>query len=288
MNRLAYERLPRMIMIVTISLLCGYVLVGLVAFLGQRGVMYPIPPTTAVPTYGRGKLIVLEGAAGRRVHAYHVPVRDDSPTVVIFHGNAEQLADQMSIAEDFADADLGAYAIEYPGYGLSSDSETTENNVYADAEAALLHLELRLNVSRSNLVLFGRSLGTGVAVEMATRGFGNRLILVSPFSSMLNLARNVAPFLPTRWLVLDRYDTLAKASAIRQPTLIIHGVKDSVVPCDMGKAVAARIPGAEIRILPDADHNDVFLLGGETLWQSIVGFARGSQPAASMPASMPR
>jgi pimeloyl-ACP methyl ester carboxylesterase len=194
--------------------------------------------------------------------------------VAVFHGNAEQLADQVPFAEEFADAGLGAYVIEYPGYGLSSDSSTTEANVYADAQAALRHLSTNLHVSRAELVLFGRSLGTGVAAEMARRGFGCRLILVSPYSSMVAMAARTTPFLPTAWLVQDRYDTLAKVGTIRQPTLVVHGAKDSLIPPEMGSAVAAQLPSGKLYLVPQAGHNDVLFVGGQDLWGELVAFAR--------------
>jgi uncharacterized protein len=260
--------------------LAGRALVGsylglvLLGFFAQRSLMYPAPKAASVPPSTRGRLIVLEGASPRRVHVYHVPAPPGSPTVAIFYGNAEQLVWQVSLAEEFADAGLGAYVVEYPGYGLSSDSRTTEENVYADAQAALRYLATNLDVAPGELVLFGRSLGTGVAAEMARRGFGCRLILVSPYSSMVAMAARTTPFLPTTWLVLDRYDTLAKAPAIRQPTFVVHGAADTLVPPGMARAVAQRLPLARFRPVPDAGHNDVLFVGGRELWGEVVAFAR--------------
>lgn len=254
------------------SVLRIYLILVLVALFGQRWMMYPAPKIASLPRSTRGKLLVLDGNQTQKVHVYYIPAQGDLPTVVLFHGNAEQLADQIPLAEDFADVGVGVYVVEYPGYGLSSDGTTTEANVYSDAETALGYLEEGLKVSRSKEVLFGRSLGTGVAAEMAVRGYGSRLILVSPYSSMVALASKRAPILPTQWLVLDRYDTLEKAPRIQQPTLIVHGAKDRVIPCEMGKAIGARVPRSREYIVPGAEHNDIFEVGGGALWSEIVTY----------------
>jgi alpha-beta hydrolase superfamily lysophospholipase len=101
-----------------------YLMLLVVAFFGQRCMMYPAPKSAIFPHATRGELIVLDGDVNRRVYTYYIPAKDGLPTVVIFHGNAEQLADQLSLAEDFADVGLGVYAIEYPGYGLSACKTT--------------------------------------------------------------------------------------------------------------------------------------------------------------------
>jgi alpha-beta hydrolase superfamily lysophospholipase len=268
-------RIPIRLIVTTLlaSIVGAYLLLMLGAFVVQRSIMYPAPRVAEVPQASRGTLIRLDGLDGRNVFAYHVPAHEQNPTLVVFHGNAEQLADQTSLAEDFAAAGLGTYAVEYPGYGLSSSSRTTEANVYADSEAALRHLEQKLGVPREKMVLFGWSLGTGVAIEMALRGFGARVVLLSAYTSMVELAATILPIVPTKWLILDRYDTLSKAPRIRQPTLLVHGSNDDVIPCAMSERVAARLPVARLSVVPHADHHNLLLVGGEELWQRIVRFA---------------
>lgn len=255
------------------SIVGVYLLLTVAVFVAQRSMMYPAPSPAVEPNLPNGTHITFEGSEGRSVHAFHVPARGQNPTVVVFHGNAEQLADQGWLATALANRGLGTYAIEYPGYGLSSSGKTTEANVYADADAALGHLEQDLGIPRDKMVLFGRSLGTGVAVEMAKRGFGSRIILLSPYTSMVDLARGVAPILPVRWLVLDRYDTLSKVARIGLPTLVVHGDRDDVIPCAMSTRVAAAMPAATLVLVPGAGHNDLLDVGGPELWRRIVEFA---------------
>jgi len=252
-----------------------YLLLILVAMLGQRRMMYPAPKSAIVPEAPGLKLLTIPGRDGRQIHAFYLPARSSAATVVMFHGNGEQIADVMPLVQDLADYGLGTLAIEYPGYGLSSAYTTTEENVYADAEQAILHVQRVMGVPRERVILFGQSLGAAVAAEMATRGLGARLILLSPFTSMVEMASKIAPILPTRLLLNDRYDTLSKASRLALPTLLIHGTSDTVVPVTMGQRLAEKITPVTVLLVPGADHNNLYDVGGNSLLQRIAHFARG-------------
>jgi uncharacterized protein len=107
-------------------------------------------------------------------------------------------------------------------------------------------------------------------VEMARRGHGARLILVSPYTSMGDMAAAVFPLLPGRLLVRDRFDSLSKVAELKLPTLVVHGDRDEVVPASQGRALARAIPGAELVDVPHAGHNDVL----ERPWGGVQPFAR--------------
>jgi fermentation-respiration switch protein FrsA (DUF1100 family) len=116
-------------------------------------------------------------------------------------------------------------------------------------------------------------LGTGVAAEMATRGHGAGLILISPFTSMADMADIVAPFLPTRLLTRDRYDSLAKAGALQLPTLILHGTQDEVIPFAMGKRLSETLANARFIPIEGGHHNDLFLLAEDRILNETTRFA---------------
>jgi pimeloyl-ACP methyl ester carboxylesterase len=173
-------------------------------------------------------------------------------------------------------AGLGAFPVEYPGYGWARGAPLGEESIYASSEAALMYLQTKLGVPRDAIVLQGQSLGTGVAAEMARRGYGAKLVLVSPYTSMVEMAALVMPFLPVRWLVRDRYDTLGKAHALNLPVLVIHGTSDQVIPFEMGRRVAALFPKGELVTIPEGHHADLFFRSGsDALLERIVAFARG-------------
>ena len=229
-----------------------------VAQLGYRTLLYPAPPDAPFVLPAGAKLLSLRADDGAPVVAVQFPPADDSArTVVIFHGNGETLGWRASLAEDLHARGLGVVLAEFRGYGLARGSgRPSEAGLYRDAAAILDELQ-RQGVGPQRVALMGISLGTGVAAEMAARGRGASLILVSPYTSISAMAARAVPFLPGGLLCPDRFDTLSKASRIHVPTLVIHGEADEVVPFAMGQRVAAAIPGATLRAVHGGHHNDV-------------------------------
>jgi uncharacterized protein len=197
----------------------------------------------------------------------------NAPTLVHFHGNGEQLAHQTDLVRVFRAQGLGVFAVEYPGYGLAHTSKATEATIYTAAETALNHLRDVLGVR--DIVLQGQSLGTGVAVEMARRGHGTRLVLLSPYTSMPDMVSTLVPVLGHIVIVLDRFDSASKAPGISMPVLIFHGSGDELIPFRMGQRLAQRFPNATLETVAGAGHNDLFARGGALMIARIVEFARG-------------
>lgn len=192
-----------------------------------------------------------------------------------FHGNGEDVAGQGWLFDAMRKVGIGVYAIEYPGYGMAKSEALSESAIYGAAETALRHL-YELGAPRSSAVLQGQSLGTGVAAEMARRGHGVGLVLISPYTSMVEMAGRVAPFLPVRWLLRDRYETDQKAPALALPVLVIHGTDDEVVPFEMGQRIAALLPNREFLPVQGGHHSDLFYLDERGLVAKIAAFTRGA------------
>ena len=148
---------------------------------------------------------------------------------------------------------LGVFLAEYRGYGGLAGSPS-EKGLYADGEAALAELG-RLGVPPARVVLVGRSLGSGVAVELATRHRVAAVVLVSAYTSIVDMGRTVAgPLAPL--VVRDRFDSLSKIARVASPVVLLHGTRDDVVPVEMGRRLAAARPGARWVEVPEATHND--------------------------------
>ena len=243
------------------------------SFFYQRTLIYPVPAHPIEPRLGGAKLEDIPGAEGTHVYALHAPARPGSPTIVHFHGNGEDLSGQGPLMDALREAGIGVYAVEYPGYGVAKDAPLTEDSVYAAAEAALAYLRTALGVPRDATILQGQSLGTGVAAEMAHRGYGSRLVLISPYTSMVDMAAMVAPFLPVRWLVRDRYETDRKAPSLALPALVIHGTKDEVIPVSMGRRIAQLLPRSELVLVDGGHHADLFDID-PGLFAKIAAFAQ--------------
>ena len=128
---------------------------------------------------------------------------------------------------------LNILLISWRGFSGNNGSPT-EKNLYKDAEAAIKWLNQR-KITNNQIILYGESLGTGVAVEMAKKNNFNSIILESPFTSIENSAKIYYPYLPVKLLLKDRYDSINKIQKIKSPILIMHGKKDDVVPFSMGK-----------------------------------------------------
>jgi pimeloyl-ACP methyl ester carboxylesterase len=252
-----------------------YVLVAVVAFALQRRLIYPQRGTGRVPELPGTTLETINGERGRRVHALYAKADGDAPTVVHFHGNGEELTDMAGFVALFRSRGFGVLAVEYPGYGLSLGHEPNETDIYHDAEIALGDLHEKKGVPRERIVLSGQSLGTGVAVEMARRDHGARVVLFSPYTSIADVANRYFPILPNRWLVRDRFDSAKKAPAIRVPVLVVHGTDDEVIPFALGKELAGLFPNARFVSLDKGRHNDLFSRFGDTLVDDVAKFCRG-------------
>ncbi|NMO15271.1 alpha/beta hydrolase [Pyxidicoccus fallax] len=265
-------RLRRMLILLVSTFVGVYLLLCGTAFALQRSMIYPAPKASIPLKENQGfSRLPLEGDLF--VDVLHLPAPEGAPTVVHFHGNGEQLLGQLEYGQRLREWGLGFFAVEYPGYGASPGSPT-EDGIYAAAEAGLKLLRSK-GVPAERMVLSGRSLGTGVAVEMARRGYGSRLMLVSPYTSIVDIASLAFPFLPATLLVRDRFDTVSKAPGVNLPVLIIHGERDTLIPVDMGRRLGTRFPKATVETVPGAGHNDVLERPGSTRVDRMAAFALG-------------
>ena len=154
-------------------------------------------------------------------------------TLVLFHGNAGDLSNRIYKLNELNKLDINILLISWRGFSGNKGSPT-EKNLYEDAEAAIKWLNEK-KVENNQIILYGESLGSGVAVEIGKKNNFNGIILESPFTSLENSAKIYYPYLPVKFLLKDRYDSINKIDKIRTPILIMHGKKDDIVPFSMGK-----------------------------------------------------
>ena len=191
-----------------------------------------------------------------------------------FHGNGGDLghrAEEMALFHHQVGASV--FIFDYQGYG-NSEGQPSEQATYLDARAARDYLEGRPDARGKRIVYFGRSLGAAVAVELAVERPPAGLVLVSPFTSLRDMARLSHPLLPfAAWAAGDRYDSAARIGRIQRPVLIMHGEHDEIVPVQQGKALfqAANDPST-FRLLPGAGHNDTYHAGGPAYWEHLKEF----------------
>ncbi len=222
----------------------------------------------------------IDTSDGVRLHGWLVrpSISGDGSTRVLLwlHGNSGNIGHRAAAVAAMARG-LGApvMIIDYRGYGRSEGSPA-EEGLYRDAEAAFDHIAARPEFSGSSIVVFGRSLGAAVAVELATRRQVEALVLESPFTSVSEMARLQNRFLPSRLLVRARFDNLAKMPEVRAPVLVFHGTDDEIVPVDMGRRVYEEAPGRKrLFLLEGAMHNDPHHEPGAPYYSVLREFLEG-------------
>lgn len=261
--------MPRRFQGPLVKLACVLVAVLLTTRTVSRAFLFPVRQvaTLAAPDGVRSQLLVARD--GAEVHVLELaPGQPGGRTIVDFHNNRETVESRVGLARSLQARGFGVLLVEYRGYGRSRGGEPTEDGLYLDAEAALDMLASR-GVSAERIVLSGTSLGTGVAAEMARRGRGSRLVLMSPYTSIPDLVTHAVPMVPAWALVADHFDTLAKTATILVPTLIIHGDADEIVPFDMGERLSREIAGARLVRVRGGHHGDLFARDGERLLTEI-------------------
>jgi fermentation-respiration switch protein FrsA (DUF1100 family) len=228
--------------------------------LSARSLIYPGSPVPFPQNLARqfpgATLLHYKSADGTLLAGALLPGGDPQgphgPVAVYFHGNAESAAQGLFWADALVRRGIGLFLPEFRGFGGLS-GRPTEQHLYADGEAALAALRAA-GIPPERTVFLGRSLGTGIAVELALHHPCTKLILVSPYTSMVDMGRLVVgPLAPL--VVPDRYDSLSKIGRLRLPIVVLHGTRDEVIPVRMGRALAAAA-GAKLIEVPEASHNE--------------------------------
>ena len=196
-------------------------------------------------------------ADGTRLHGRFAATKEPRAVVLYAHGNAGNVTDLQDTVRLFRDRlNVSVLVFDYRGYGRS-EGKPTEGGVLADARAARRWLAARTNVREQDIVLVGRSLGGGVAVDLAANDGARGLVLESTFSSLPDAAAGHFPLVPVRHLMSTRLDSAAKISNYRGPLLQTHGDADRVVPYALGRKLFAAANGPKQFVpVPGGGHND--------------------------------
>ena len=209
---------------------------------------------------------------GLRLHAWYLP-GESKLTWICFHGNGGNIGHRVpELALLHHRIGVNLFIFDYRGYGRS-EGIPSEQGTYRDARAALRYLQDRADTPTERMVYFGHSLGTAVAVELASFEPPSGLILVSPFASVSEMSRLVFPLLPVGWLLRNKYNSLTRIAKIHRPLLVLHGDQDETVPISHANKLfdAANHP-KHIQILRGAGHNDTFEAGGQAYWEALEQF----------------
>ncbi len=222
----------------------------------------------------------LTATDGEILDGWFVPAgtkRGTRGLVIFFHGNAGNIAHRLDYLRMFHDLGLATLIIDYRGYGLSS-GRPSEEGTYLDANAAWRHSTQVLGFPAERIVLFGESLGGGVAAHLAVEHRPAALVLASTFTSVPDMGAELYPFLPIRLLARIRYDSLGRLSQINCPLLVIHSRNDDIIPFVHGRRLfdAARPPKQFLEI--EGGHNEGFVFAREHWVKQLDAFLRPALP----------
>jgi uncharacterized protein len=238
--------------------LVGYAAVLALLYFTQRAMQYfPERFRTAPAAAGlpQAEEVVLDTADGERVIVWHVPPRGNKPVALYFHGNGGSLRNRVDRFRALTEDGSGLVALSYRGYGGSTGTPS-EAGLLADALAAYAFTSARYGAER--IVLWGESLGSGVAVALAAQMPVGYLILQSPFTSAADVGAQTYWFVPVRFLMKDQFRSDLRIGKVTAPVLILHGDRDDIVPIALAERLYGLInaPKRFVRIA-GVGHNDV-------------------------------
>ena len=279
--------LRRVLLKLFLFLFVGYLVFVLALYLMQATFIFPgharqgwlavrIPPS---PTR---ELLNLKTAQGDRIAALYGsalmpegqphPNPSTCPTLLYFYGNGNSVADNLDLMERFRRMGVNVLMPDYVGYGMSG-GKPSETACYQTADAAYHYLRSERGVKPEQIVMMGWSLGGAVAIDLASREPVGKLIALSTFTSMTDMARGSYPYVPVSLLLRHRFDSVGKIGRVKCPILLIHGTADRLVPYSMlaRLAQAAHAPVTQYEV-EGARHNDLVAVGGEPMMQKIERF----------------
>ena len=240
--------MPRAILILAAIAALIYAALCLVLFGAQRSFIYFPQPKSG----GDGGAALTLNIDGERVRVSAGPNRGPD-AVIYFGGNAEDVSGSLpTLAEAFPERSV--FAMNYRGYG-GSTGKPSEAALIADA----LVLFDRVQVDHPKIIVIGRSLGSGVAVHLASERPVERLVLVTPYDSILNIAASQIPYFPVRWLLLDKFESWRYAARVAAPTQLIVAQNDEVIPAASTAALYKHFPRsrATLTVIPGVGHNTI-------------------------------
>src|SRR6476661_103004 len=251
---------------------------GLVAlFFLQRAFLFPVPQTVrtapAAAGFPEAEEHVLDTADGERVIVWHAPAKPGHPVVLYFHGNGDYLAGFFGRFREIIADGTGVVALSYRGYAGSS-GQPSEHGLLQDAAAAYAFTTARY--SADNIVVWGFSLGTGVAVALAAEQRIGKLILEAPYTSVADVAASMFWFAPVRLLIRDQFRSDSQIPRVKVPLLVMHGALDPAIPVTFGERLfaLANEPKRFVR-LARGGHNDLDNFGGIEIARNFINLAKG-------------
>jgi hypothetical protein len=248
-----------------------------VLYFKQRGMLFPIPPVgrtaPAAAGFPEAEERVLTTADGEKVIVWHVPARPGRPVILFFPGNGDFLAGRVSRFKGITSDGTGLVALSYRGYAGSTGSPS-EEGLLRDGAAAYAFTAARYDPSR--IVAWGFSLGTGVAVAIASEHPVGKLILEAPYTSTIDVAASLFPIVPVSLLMRDRFHSDRRIAGVTVPLLVMHGDADPAINIAFGERLfaMAREPKQFVRFR-GGGHDNLDDFGALETARQFIGGLKG-------------
>ena len=225
--------------------------------------------------------VSIETTDGVTLHGWFI-AGQSSRVLLFFHGNAGNISHRLDSIRQFRKLGLSGLIIDYRGYGQSG-GKTTENGIYLDADAAWRYLVEDRGLSASDVILFGRSLGASVAARLAAQHRPLALIVESSFSSIPDIAQELYPWLPARWMSRYSHATRDYVRDVHSPLLVVHSRDDDIIPFHHGEAIFESANEPRTLLALRGTHNDAFLRDESTYIEGLRTFLTGLSTPALAP-----
>ncbi|HAN47254.1 MAG TPA: alpha/beta hydrolase [Cyanobacteria bacterium UBA8156] len=252
----------------------AYVGLLLVLFFNQDNMMFV--PSRSVTDTPQSVGLQFESwkiptADGETLAAWFIPAPNPQAVLVYCQGNGGNIGNRVSYLPIFHSLNLSVLLWNYRGYGQST-GRPSEAGLYQDAAAVMAYLQQQHQIPPSQTVVYGESLGGGVASYLAARYPVRGLVLAATFTAAVDRAAELYPFLPVRWLARSRFDTRARLPQITAPVLVLHSVEDEIIPIHHGRALYAAANQPKTLVEVTGDHNSGFLENALAYRQALATF----------------
>jgi fermentation-respiration switch protein FrsA (DUF1100 family) len=233
-------------------------------------IYYPMREMNGTPDQAGLKFedVWLTASDGVKIHGWYLPTgTSNAPAILFLHGNAGNISHRLDKLAIFHNLGVATFIIDYRGYGRS-EGKPDELGTYRDAQAAYGWLAKQHN----QIILYGESLGSAVAVDLAVKTSVAGLVIEEPFTSIADVGQKMFPFLPVRLLAKNKYDSLSKMPRLHSPLLILHSREDEMFPMSYAERLLAAAPEPKRLVELRGSHNDAFLVSAATYRQALAEF----------------
>ena len=259
----------------------GYLLLLIVLYLFQSRMVYlsNFPERALIASPDDIGLqyenVSLTTSDNEQILGWYIPAENSNGVLLFFHGNAGNISHRLDSIGIFHELDLDVLIIDYRGYGESTGT-ASEQGTYRDAKAAWDYLVNIRGVPANRIIVFGRSLGGAIGAWLGARTTPAAVIIDSSFSSGVDMAKRLYPFLPAQLVTRLRYPVAEYASELTSPAMVVHSRQDEIIPFEMGQEIYSQINQPRKFLEISGDHNNGFLISRADYIAALRQFIRTS------------